>query len=134
MALLFEDDYELLKSSGLVIEEDEAKRFLVIKNYPVQPDLYLVGGQPITELEVLLIIPPNYNTSGGDMFWTYPRISRANGMIIPNYGGDPRIHAGKSFDRWSRHFKPGSWRPKIDNVQKILSRVEWALRNPQVTG
>lgn len=131
MVLLFEEDYKILEDSGLEYEEDENSRFLVIKNYPVQPDMYISEGQLIGQLEVLLIIPPNYNTSGGDMFWTYPNISRANRMIIPNYGGDPRVYNGKTYIRWSRHFKAGSWTPKVDNVQKILSRVEWALRNPQ---
>lgn len=131
MALLFEEDYDLLTSSGLKIEEDELGRFLIIKNFPVQEDLYLSQGRPITDLEVLLIIPPNYNTSGGDMFWTFPDISRADGRPIPNYGGDPRIYDSKSYNRWSRHFRAASWLAKVDNVQKILSRVEWALKNPQ---
>ncbi|MBA4409723.1 MAG: hypothetical protein C0397_09920 [Odoribacter sp.] len=130
MGLLFDDDYIILEDSGLTIEEDINSRFLVIKNYPLKEGLYQSNGQSLKEIEVLLIIPSNYNTSGGDMFWTYPKISRIDGVEIPAYGGDPRIYNEKTYDRWSRHWQPQTWIPKKDNIVKLLSRVEWALQNP----
>lgn len=130
MGLLFDDDYRILEDSGLVIEEEITPRFLVIKNYPLKEGLYQSNGQSLKEIEVLLIIPSNYNTSGGDMFWTYPQISRIDGSQIPAYGGDPRVYNGKTYDRWSRHWQVQTWIPKIDNITKILGRVEWALQNP----
>jgi len=131
MGLLFDNDYTILQDFGLVIEEDINQRFLVVKNYPLERGLYLSDGQPLNEIEVLLIIPSNYNTSGGDMFWTFPKISRVDSVPIPAYADcDERVFNGKNYNRWSRHWTLESWLPKTDNIIKILGRVEWALRNP----
>lgn len=132
MALLFDEDYEILADSGLDYEEDEAKRFLVIKDFPLKPGLYEHADEPIEKVDVLVVLPPNYNTSGNNMFWFYPPIKRIDGKQIPA-GFDLRYsqtYNNKVYIRWSRHFKSESWSPKIDNIQKILSRIEWALRNP----
>jgi hypothetical protein len=134
MSLLLDSDYEILKESGLKYLEDENNRFLILQNYPLPHGLYLANGNPITEVEVLVIIPSNYNTAGTDMLWTYPCIKRADGGPLPNVctngGGDNRFHGNREFCRWSRHYEPRSWKPKQDNVQKILDRIEWALQNP----
>lgn len=134
MPLLFDEDYDILENSGLVYEEDEASRFLIIKDYPLKPNLYKYNETPIDKVDVLVVIPPNYNTSGTDMLWTYPPLKRIDNIPIPCTmdfgGGDARFFGGKEFCRWSRHYQPNSWSPKIDNIQKILSRIEWALRNP----
>ena len=134
MALLFEKDYDTLADSGLKFEEDEINRFLVIKDYPLKPGLYEYNDEPIDKVDVLVVIPANYNTSGNDMFWVHPPLTRVDKVQIPSvlsFGqGDSRIHNGKEFCRWSRHFTPDTWYPKIDNIQKILSRIEWALKIP----
>ena len=136
MALLFDSDYEILANSGLEIEEDENKRYLIIKNYPLKPGLYKYDDKPIEQVDVLIVIPGNYNTSGNDMFWFHPPLTIANNNPIPaanTFGqGDSRIHKSKEYCRLSRHFRPETWKPKIDNIQKILSRLEWALKNPHV--
>ena len=134
MTLLTDEDYEILKEVGLEFEEDPKQRFLVILNFPLLPDLYSHEGQALDQVEVLWIVPADYNTSGGDMFWVHPPLVRTDGKAIPNTfafgGGDPRHHNGKEYCRWSRHWKPTSWRPKIDNIQKVLDRIEWALKRP----
>ncbi|MDF2449513.1 MAG: hypothetical protein K0R26_2017 [Bacteroidota bacterium] len=134
MKLLFDDDYKLLDESGLKYQEDFDQRFLVINNYPLQKGQYIFGGKPLTEVGVLVIIPENYNMSGGDMFWTDLPIERADGIPIPAIspfgGGDNRFFIEKEYCRWSRHFSAESWKGKVDTVEKILSRIEWALRNP----
>jgi hypothetical protein len=134
MALLFEEDYQILKESCLEYDEDEAQRFLVIKNFPLASGLYLNGGTSLDQVEVLWVVPANYNTSGGDMFWVHPPLVRADGKAIPNaagFGGpEPRRFKGKEYCRWSRHWTPESWKPKTDNIQKVLDRIDWALRKP----
>jgi hypothetical protein len=134
MSLLFEEDYLILKDSGLEYEEDETQRFFVIKNFPLVTGFYHHGGTSLDRVEVLWIVPPNYNTSGGDMFWVHPALARADGKAIPNAagfgGGDPRHYKGKEYCRWSRHWAENSWQAKVDNIQKVLSRIEWALRRP----
>lgn len=134
MALLFEDDYQILKESFLEYEEDDAQRFFVIKNFPLPLGLYSHGGTSLDQVEILCVIPANYNTSGGDMFWVYPPLVRADGKAIPNVAGfggpEPKHFKGKEYCRWSRHWTPESWKSKVDNIQKILDRLEWALRKP----
>ncbi len=134
MALLFDEDYVILNESGLEYIEVEDQRLLIITNYPAPKDLYIGNSVPIDTVEILVVIPTNYNTSGIDMIWTYPHLTRVDGKPIPNAsvpnGDDPRYHGEKQYCRWSRHFPPESWKPKVDNIQKILGRIEWALRNP----
>ena len=136
MPLLFDDDYIVLKETGLKYEEEEASRFLVIMNFPLLVGLYVHAANPIELVEVLLVIPPNYNTSGGDMFWVHPALKRANGKTIPNVAEDfgrpdARFYKNREYCRWSRHWnKAGAWKPKVDNIQKVLDRIEWALKKP----
>jgi hypothetical protein len=134
VALLFDEDYNILSESGLVWEEDEGKRFLIIKNYPLVIGFYTYNSLALEQVEVLCVIPPDYNSSGADMFWVHPALVRVDGKPIPNtssFGGeDPRYRDNKEYCRWSRHFTADSWKPKIDNIQKILDRIEWALTNP----
>ncbi len=133
MALLYDDDYQILKEAGLKYEEGDAQRFLLIKNFPLSPGLYVHAGQSLAQVEVLWIVPPDYNTSGGDMFWVHPALERSDGKAIPAVfgygGGDARHFKDREYCRWSRHWEASSWRPKVDNIQKVLDRIEWALKN-----
>lgn len=133
MALLFDEDYELLKEAGFEYEEDEPKRFLVIKNFPLAPGMYVDGDRPVTTVSILSVVPSNYNAAGCDMFWVYPQLARTDGKPIPATSGpnqDSRIHNGVEYFRWSRHWNNHPWKPKIDKVRTILDRLEWALKNP----
>lgn len=133
MPLLFDEDYEVLKEAGLEYEEDEPNRFLAIKNFPLQKGMYVSGGSAVDAVAVLSIIPPNYNTAGCDMFWVHPPLARSDGKTIPAVSGpnqDSRMFGGVEFMRWSRHWNTRPWKAKVDKVQTILDRLEWALKNP----
>ena len=133
MALLFDEDYRILAETGLQYEEDEAQRYLIVKNFPLADGLYVADGKPALAVDVLSVIPPNYNTAGCDMFWVHPQLARSDGKAIPQIGGpnqDSRTYKKVEYCRWSRHWNKRPWRAKIDNVQTILSRLEWALKNP----
>jgi len=131
--LLLDEDYRILKDCGFEYEEDADNRFLIIKNFPLKDGLYLANGQNAQHVEVLSLIPSDYNTSGCDMFWLYPQLSRVDGKAIPAISGsgeDSRIFNGKEYCRWSRHWNQGLWKSKKDNLQKIIDRIVWALENP----
>ena len=132
MPLLLESDYEKLRANGLTYEEGEPERFFVFSDYLLPTGLYSVP-----TCDVLVVIPPNYNQAGNDMFWTYPHLRRLSGVPIPGAnnpgGGDNRIWKGSEFCRWSRHWNPparGLWRPGRDDITSIYRRIEWALKNP----
>jgi hypothetical protein len=135
MSLLLDEDYKIILDSGLEIEEFEAQRFVIFKNFPLPDGLYSYNGNVLTHAEILVQIPSNYNATGIDMLWTHPELKRTDGTAIPAAvgfgGGDPRNHAGQEYCRWSRHWsRDGDWLPKVDNVAKIISRISWALHNP----
>lgn len=130
--LLLDEDYEKLYERSISIEEDEQNRFVIFKNHPVPEGIYTVDA-----CDVLVVIPRGYNQEGNDMFWTNPRLVRRDARPIPATmdvgGGDSRIHKGREFCRWSRHWRPDSkaaWRPGMDDIISIQRRIEWALRNP----
>lgn len=132
MALLQESDYERLREAGLVFDEGEPQRFFVFLGIRPQEGMYQVPA-----CDVLVVIPPNYPQAGNDMFWTYPRLHRADGRPIPAVtdpgGGDNRVWKGREFCRWSRHWQPsspGGWRPGKDDIMSIYRRIEWALSRP----
>lgn len=131
MSLLFDDDYENLRERGITYEESESQRFFVFTQLTLPAGLYTVA-----TCDVLVVIPPNYNQDGNDMFWTFPRLHRADGKPIPAVldpgGGDNRILNGKEYCRWSRHWQSGSgmWRPGSDDIISIYRRIVWALQKP----
>lgn len=132
MALLLDEDYDKLACHDVGIEEDEAARFVVFTDFALAPEFYTVANA-----NILVAIPENYNQAGNDMFWTHPRLIRADGQVIPatsNVGdGDNRQYAGQEYCRWSRHWptnKSGAWRSGIDDIISIYRRVCWALKNP----
>ena len=129
MPLLFDDDYRDLEEQGITFEEGESQRILVFKNYQLSSEIYT-----FTSCDVLVMIPPNYNQAGNDMFWTYPRPYRSDGrplpMVMEAGGGDSRNWANREFCRWSRHWEPSCWKPGKDGIISIYRRVGSALRHP----
>ena len=132
MALLLDSDYESVREAGLEYEEDAGQRFFVFLSIRLQERQYTVPA-----CDVLVVIPPNYPQAGNDMFWTYPRLQRADGhpiqAVLDPGGGDNRFWKGREFCRWSRHWNPsspGAWRPGKDGIMSIYRRIEWALRHP----
>lgn len=132
MALLFDSDYTKLNERNISFEEGEPNRFFIFTHYTLPGGMY-----NHQECDVLVVIPPNYNQAGNDMFWTYPRLLRSNGVPIPATNdpgaGDNRSWNGREFCRWSRHWNPGApavWRPGYDDIISIYRRVQWALTHP----
>ena len=129
--LLLDDDYIALDERNIQFAEDEGQRLWVISNYPLPQSIYVQE-----KCDVLVIIPKNYNQDGNNMFWTFPRLVRADGRPTPKTH-DPAADVNKTYDgrefcRWSRHWNqpPSIWKPGKDNVLTILRRIEWALGNP----
>lgn len=131
MPLLFDEDYSKLNDHGYGYEESEPQRFFIFTQFQLPLNLYTVSN-----CDVLVVIPANYNQDGNDMFWTNPRLIRSDGKPIPatmdHGGGDSRILNEREFCRWSRHWPAGNgvWRPGKDNIISIYRRIEWALRHP----
>lgn len=134
MTLLTDEDYSNLERMQLKFEEDEAKHLLVFIDFKLNAGLYQVD-----QCNVLVVIPPNYPAAGNDMFWTYPRLQRTDGLVIPgtidstlsDCQRDIRIFEGKTYDRWSRHWEKDNqkWRAGKDNIETIVNRLTYVLAN-----
>lgn len=131
MPLFLDEDYRALEERDVSFVEDETQRFFVMQGYKLPEGVYKQDC-----CDVLVVIPSNYPQAGNDMFWTNPRLVRADGKAIPQTnepgGGDNRMFQGKEFCRWSRHWNHGSsvWRPGRDGIVTILRRLDWAFRRP----
>ncbi len=131
MALLLSEDYKKLAERGITFEESEPERFFIFTALRLPEEIYSVEG-----CDVLVMIPPNYNQAGNDMFWTNPRLARVSGQGIPASNdpgqGDNRTWSGREFCRWSRHWQSAAnaWRPGRDDILSIFRRIEWALKHP----
>ncbi|MFD2265408.1 multiubiquitin domain-containing protein [Lacibacterium aquatile] len=96
-------------------------RWLLIHGYAV-PD-----GYTVTNVALALEIPGTYPASQIDMFYTYPRLARSNGVGIPATEASMVI-GGLTYGRWSRHRGAGSlWNPAIDNVVTHLALVDASI-------
>jgi len=133
--LLLPTDYATLLSNGVQHSEDADQRILILKSFPLPPGLYKQE-----RVDVLIKIPPGYGDQGIDMFWTCPRLELLSGQAINatmDIGSSENIQwEGREYTRWSRHWNgygDTPWRPGLDAIHTILSRVRWCLANPNGT-
>ena len=77
-------------------------------------------------VDLLIRLPPGYPNSHPDMFWTSPDVRLVSGNNWPMRADVPEQYAGRSWQRWSRHFS-GEWRPGIDNLRTYLASIRREL-------
>lgn len=135
MQLLLDEDYEWLRAQGLEWEEIPERRFLILKDFPLS-----VGVYTVSQASILVVIEARYPEAGHDMFWTAPRLVRTDGTVIPlteNSGSGANHSVGNiEYHRWSRHWfenMASRWVPGKSNVNTIVQRITWALKNQPLT-
>ncbi len=89
--------------------------FLVISDYELP-----AGFQP-GRVEILIKLPPGFPDAAPDMFWVYPAV-RTPGGSLPRATTEERL-LGKSWQRFSWHLSPGSWKPGISDLREFLRCV-----------
>lgn len=111
------EDEEYLREHGFsfTFTEDGAGTHVVIGGFALGPGL----SPEVTD--VLVTLPKGFPDAGPDMFWLSPGATRTSGGGIPATS-EIRQHAGRSWQRWSRHIA-GQWRPGIDNLGTYLLYV-----------
>jgi hypothetical protein len=118
---LGEEDEEGLTARGLeweAIVEGNAK-WLIFPRYSIP------AGYNHQSASAALRIKPSYPDDDIDMVYFFPALALTSGKIIQKL--TPHPLDGKQYQQWSRHRKPGEWRPGIDNVCTHLLQVDWWL-------
>lgn len=77
--------------------------------------------------DILIRLPAGYPDAAPDMFWCDPPVHRADGTSVPaSELMEP--HLGRSWQRFSRHLTPGTWRPGVDRLASFLALIMEDLR------
>lgn len=118
-----EPELESLKGDGLeysIVPEGNVT-CLVVQKFSL-PD-----GYNRAESDLLLRLPAGFPDTPPDMWWFDPPIQRADGSKIPATEVT-ESHVGRTWQRWSRHFNAGQWRPGIDCLESFLALIRKELR------
>ena len=87
----------------------------------------LPSGLNQTHSDLLLRLSPGYPDIPPDMWWFNPPVLRSDGRTIPATDVIEH-HLGRTWQRWSRHFNSGQWRPGIDCLETFLALVRNELK------
>jgi len=93
----------------------------------ILPAFPLPPGYDRSHSDLLLRLSPGYPDIAPDMWWFDPPLKRANGSSVPATEVH-ESHAGRRWQRWSRHFRPGQWRSGIDCLETLLALVRKELQ------
>ena len=116
------EDVEFLDNNTFLWEAVvQQSNWLIIKDHPV-PE-----GYNVSSVDIALLIPPAYPSAEIDMAYFYPPLQKKSGKQICAIS--QQSIDGKNFQRWSRHRKPGEWRPGLDNISTHLLTVNNWLVN-----
>nr|WP_233288323.1 E2/UBC family protein [Bradyrhizobium brasilense] len=119
--MLPEVDTDFLTAAGydFTVTRVGQQVHIVIKNFP------LPRYKP-QSADLLIIVPNGYPNAKLDMFWTHPDVSLPNGGA-PLRADVHEQHGGRNWQRWSRHFADGKWRPGVDNLRTYIATVKTEL-------
>ncbi|NRF38546.1 E2/UBC family protein [Pedobacter foliorum] len=119
-----EEDIEFLDNLGLLWEAiaNQPGMWVMIHDYPIPV------GYNVQKAEVALLISSHYPAAEIDMAYFHPSLIKVSGRTINNVFD--QVIDGKNFQGWSRHRKPGEWRPGVDNIATHLCLVDnWLVKD-----
>ena len=119
---LLEEDEKYLSQKGYKWEflADGENGALIIKDYPVNEGVF---DRP--KIDLLIIIPAQYNNAKLDMFYVDPSLKKKDGSY-PNAAEHFEDRAGRRWQRFSRHLN--SWLPGIDSLAGFMSLISKELQ------
>jgi len=118
-----EEDEECLVARSLSWESviENNTKWLILLQYPI-PE-----GYNQRQATAALRISPSYPDDQIDMVYFYPALSLLNSKKINALS--PFVIDGNEYQQWSRHRRPGEWRPGVDNICTHLLLVDNWLKN-----
>lgn len=117
-----EPELESLRDDGLefsIVPEGNVT-CIVVQKFALPP------GYQRNEADLLLRLPPGFPDTPPDMWWFDPPVQRADGKAIPATQVK-ESHLGRTWQRWSRHFRAGQWRPGVDSLETFLALIRKEL-------
>lgn len=114
--MLSDEDKEWLAQQGLQadIASDGGMTNLILKDYS------LPSGFDRDIIDLLVRLPAGFPDVPPDMFWVDPEIKLSKTGEFAPASGNFESHAGRKWQRFSRHFTPGAWRPGTDSLQSWI--------------
>ena len=86
------------------------------------PGYCLPAGYDRTSSDLLLRLLPGFPDVPPDMWWFNPAIRLSDGRTIRATEVSEQ-HLGRVWQRWSRHFNAGQWRPGTDSLESFLALI-----------
>ena len=115
-------DIAFLNERGLAhkIAVESGMTCIVIPQWPLPP------GFDRTEADLLVRLKPGYPDVPPDMWWFDPPVRRADGQELPATSAKGR-YLGRTWQRWSRHFKGAQWNSGVDCLESYLALIRQDL-------
>jgi hypothetical protein len=113
-------NYLTERAPSHVVSREANMTCIVIPAYP------LPEGFDRPHSDLLLRLNAGYPDVPPDMWWFDPPVRRADGQAIPATEVIEH-HLGRSWQRWSRHFKPGQWESGIDSLESFMALLRREL-------
>ena len=109
-------DYLARRGFEYTVASEGNMTCVVIRAHP------LPAGYDRPQSDLLLRLSPGYPDVAPDMWWFDPAVKLANKQSLPATNSVEQ-YLGRSWQRWSRHFKPGQWQSGIDSLESFLALI-----------
>ena len=107
-------NYQMVAESGMIC--------VVLPQWP------LPRGLDRDASDLLIRLHPGYPDVAPDMWWFSPPVHRADGQDLPATNVVEN-YLGRSWQRWSRHFKGGQWQSGVDGLESFLALIRQNLES-----
>lgn len=115
-------DQEFLERAGIshrVFEEGGMLNVELI-------DFPLPQGLNASHASILFRLSASYPDTPPDMWWVIPHLRPVTGATIPATEVI-ETHDGRSWQRWSRHLDPATWRSGVDGLESYVRLLRTEL-------
>jgi Prokaryotic E2 family E len=86
-------------------------------------DFQVPVGYSIPHTNLLIRLPPGFPDAAPDMWWCDPPIRIAATGSYPVAAELIETYGGRPWQRFSRHFQPGQWRPGRSGLETYLAVI-----------
>lgn len=124
------EDTAYLRRLGCEWVEQPERGFtcVVIKGFRIPP------GYHVDRSDLLVRLPPGFPDAAPDMWWFDPPL-RISGGGAPPATDQTESYLGRTWQRWSRHFPSGTWRPGRSGLESYVSLIrkellKWSSTSP----